>query len=234
VTAAILYLSRLTNPTKALTGFNDSILYSANCTPHGDGKTFHRVPVPINRANNDWRSGTDAGYDNATRDILPILTVYMPVANVKRTSFYSVAPSALQCVRTQEFSESSRVSPSLPKGTPWPSSSAGGLSGKAKGGVIAGVVVFVVLVAGLLFLLWLIKRKKRRAREAEAARLSVAPDEKLPPEADGSLAVHELDPRDKKPELDGVSVAEMEGGGGRPPELATREAPVELSAERHS
>jgi len=95
-------------------------------------------------------------------------------------------------------------------------------------------VVFVVLVAGLLFLLWFIKRKKRRAREAEAARLSVAPDERLPSEADGSLAVHELNPRDKKPELDGVSVAEMEGGGGRPPELATREAPVELSAERHS
>jgi hypothetical protein len=162
---------------------------------------------------------------------LPILAIYMPVANVKRTSFYSIAVSALQCVRVKDYSEESRVSPAVPKGTAWPSLVTG-LSTSAKGGVIAGVVVFVVLVGSLLFCLWLIKRKRRRAREA-AARLAAVPGdetEQLPPEADGSHVVSELSPKDRRPEIEGVSIVEMEGGG-RPSELVNTAAPVELPTE---
>jgi hypothetical protein len=155
----------------------------------------------------------------------------MPVANVKRTSFYSVAVSALQCVRVREYGEESRVSPALPKGTVWPSPVTG-LSTSAKSGVIAGVVVFVILVGSLLLCLWLIKRKKRRTREA-VARLAAVPDdetEQLPPEADGSHVISELSPKDRRPEIEGVSIVEMEGGG-RPSELANTAAPVELPTE---
>jgi len=193
---------------------------------------FHSVPVAIARANSDWRLGTEVGYGNATHDVLPILTVYMPVANVKRTDFYSIAISALQCVRVKDYSEGSRVSPALLEGTAWPSSSTG-LSMGAKGGIIAGVVVFVVLVGGLLLGLWFVRRRKRRAK-VSAERLAVAYDdgnEKLPPEADGSHIVNELSPKDKKPEIDGVTIVEMEGTGGRPSELPTTAAPVELPVE---
>lgn len=210
-------------------------MYYENCTSSADGKTFHKVPRAFGRINNDLETGTDVGYDNATHDALPILTVHMPVANHQRTSFFTSAPSALQCVQVKDFSEGSRVSPALPEGTAWPSP-ADSLSTKAKGGIIAGVVVSVLLVGGLLFILWNLRRKKRRAREVAAARLAVAPSdggEKLPPEADGSHTVHELSPKDKKPELDSASVTEMEGGEGRPPELETTEAPVELPAEIH-
>ena len=227
---SLLFPSWLT-PSKAMTGYNASILYKKDCASSADGRAFHHVPVAINRANSDWRAGIDAGYDNATRDVLPILTVYMPVANVERTSVYSRAPSVLQCARVKRFSEGSRVSPELPAGTPWPSP-ANGLSTKVKGGIAAGVVVFVVLVGSLLFCLWFIKRKKRRSRDA-AARFAVAPgeNEQSPREADGPGIVHELSPNDKKHELDSVSVAEMEGGEAKPSELADDDAPVELPVE---
>jgi hypothetical protein len=224
--------SHPTDPAKALTGYNDSDLYNRNCSASAEDKIFHSVPVAITRANSDWRSGNDIGYDNATHDVLPILTVYMPVANVKRTDFYSIAISALQCVRIKDYSEGSRVSPALPEGTAWPYP-ATGLSMGANRGIIAGVVVFVVLAGSLLLCLWLVRRKKRRAKES-AARLAAAPDdgnEKLPPEADGSHVVNELSPKDKKPEIDGVTIVEMEGAGGRPSELPNTAAPVELPAE---
>lgn len=190
--------------------------------------------VADNRANSDWRTGTDAGYDNATQEINPILTVYMPVANLERTSVYSYAPSVLKCVQAKNFSESSRVSPALPEGTPWPSPG-GSLSAGAKGGIAAGVVVFVLLVGGMLLSLWLIKRRKRRAREAAERRDEAAGenDKDLPPEADNTVEINELVAKDRKPELDSVDVVELGGGQGEPVEIASRTAPAELAAERH-
>lgn len=179
--------------------------------------------------------GSDEGYDNATQEVTPVLTVFMPVANVERwrNGTNDNALSVLQCIRPSNISEGSRVPPELAEGTWWPSKD--GLSAGAKGGIAAGVVVFVLLVSGILLALWLIKRKKR-ARAAAAAKVqfnSAASDDdkKLPPEADADGRVHELTPLDRKNEIDGADVAELGGGSGKASELADTSAPVELPAE---
>lgn len=190
--------------------------------------------VPTGFGTDDWEIGTDAGYDNATQDITPILTMYMPVANTERTGSRNYVPSVLRCLQAKNFSESSRVSPALAEGTPWPSSG-GSLSAGAKGGIAAGVVVFVLLVSGMLLSLWLIKRRKRRARDAAERRDEAAGenDKDLPPEADDTVVINELGAKDRKPELDSVDVVELGCGQGEPVELENRTAPAELAAERH-
>jgi cbb3-type cytochrome oxidase subunit 3 len=111
------------------------------------------------------------------------------------------------------------------------------LSAGAKGGVAAGVVLFVLAVGGLVYLLWILKRKKRaRAAAAAAAEsddVKTGDDGKglLPPEADAGFGVHELAPRDRKPELDSMVVSELGGGGGKPSELGNTAIPAELSAD---
>lgn len=157
----------------------------------------------------------------------------MPVANTERTSVYSIAPSVLQCVRASNISEGSRAAVALPEGTSWPEPSGGGLSAGAKGGIVVGVVVFALIVGGLVLCLWLVKRKKRaRAAAAQSDATPINDDDKnLPPEADGAYGVHELNPHDRKPEIDGVTVSELSGGGGKPSELANTSAPAELPAE---
>lgn len=190
--------------------------------------------VPTGFGADDGKFGTDAGYDNATQDITPILTMYMPVANTERTGTRNYVPTVLRCLQAKNFSEGSRVSPALAEGTPWPSPG-GGLSAGAKGGIAAGVVVFVLLVGGMLLSLWLIKRRKRRAREAAERRDEAAgeDDKDLPPEADNTVEINELVAKDRKPELDSVDVVELGGGQGEPVEIASRTVPAELSADRH-
>lgn len=151
---------------------------------------------------------------------------------MERTSVYSIAPSVLQCVRASNISEGSRAAVALPEGTPWPEPGGSGLSAGAKRGIAVGVVVFALIVGGLLLCLWLVKRKKRaRAAAAQSDVTPMEDDKNLPPEADAAYGVHELNPHDRKPEIDGVTVSELGGGGGKPSELANTSAPAELRAE---
>jgi len=179
---------------------------------------------------NEWDAGSDIGYDNITNAVTPMLTVYMPVANTERRGCCNPARSILECLRPRDFSEGSRVAPALAEGTPWPKP--GALSAGAKGGIAAGVVVFILAAAGILLYVWN-ARRKRRARAAVAAAhsdIKTEDDDKmLPPEADAGFGMYELPPKDRKQELDGMTVSEL-GGGGKPSELANDSKPVELPA----
>jgi hypothetical protein len=179
----------------------------------------------------EWDIGSDYSYDNITNEITPILTVYMPVANTERRGCCNKPKTILECIRPSNFSEGSRVATALPEGTPWPKP---GLSAGAKGGIAAGVVVFVIAVAGILLGLWIVKRKKRARASTEAAQSDIKSsddDIKLPPEADASFGVYELTPNDRKQEIDGTTVSELGGGESKPSELANTSTPVELPAE---
>jgi hypothetical protein len=221
----------------ALTGYNSSILYENNCTLSAPGKKIlHYAPFAYPVLSSEWATGSDAGYDNMTNAIIPILTVYMQVANMERMSCCDTPRTVLECIRARDFNETSRVAPALAAGTPWPKP--GAMSAGAKGGVAAGVVIFVLAVGGLVYFLWLLKRKKR-ARAAAAAAAAHSDDVKagddgkglLPPEADAGFGVHELAPRDRKAEIDGMVVSELGGGGGKPSELGNTAIPAELSAD---
>ena len=227
----------LGNPTvginiMTLTGYNDSLLDNGPCTLHRGNKSFKSTSTSLAQSSIE-------SYDNATRNIHPILSVYMPVANVDRKGpFTSWANSSLQCVRTRDFNATSRVPPALAAGKPYNYSK--GLSGGAIGGIVVGVVVGVAIIAGLsLWFCWLKPRRRKRAQAAQSEKLDGgAMEKKLPdvPEAEGG-GVSELSPVDRKPEMDsspvhelgakqqwaeigGGPIAEMDGGGGKPVELA--------------
>lgn len=178
-----------------------------------------------------WDAGSDLGYDNITNAITPILTVYLPVANVERRGCCNQPKTILECIRASNFSEGSRVATALAEGTPWPKP---GLSAGAKGGIAAGVVVFVLAVGGILLCLWIVKRKKRARAATAAAQSDIKSsdeDIKLPPEADADFGVHELTPIDRKQEIDGTTVLELDGGKCKPSELANTSGPAELPAD---
>jgi uncharacterized protein HemX len=181
--------------------------------------------------NPEWQTGSDLGYDNITNAITSILTVYLPVANVERAGCCNQPKTVLECIRASNFSEGSRVAPALAKGTSWPKP--GALNAGAKGGIAAGVVVLVLAVAGILYYFWNAKRKRRARAVATAAQSDIKTDDDdrtLPPEADASFSMYELSPKDRKQELDSMTVSEL-GGGGKLSELASTSKPVELPAE---
>jgi hypothetical protein len=199
-------------------------LYNRGCTVESaPNKTFHGVE------SSPGLSGI-AGYDSATREISAVLAVYMPVANVKRASFYSQANSTLTCLRASNFSENSRQSPALPAGKPYKYSS--GLSTGVKGGIVAGVVLAVLVLAAITAWFILRRRKQRKAKLA-AEKSNVAHggvENELPPEADGEYGLHQLRSVDRKPELAGGEIVELGGGRGKPAELGDT-SPAELPAE---
>lgn len=196
-------------------------------------RTYYPVDFDDPVLSPEVRAGSNAGYDDMTSAITPVLTVFMPVANmdVPRNGSWNDAVAVLQCLRPSNFSEGSRVAPALAEGTPWPKP--GALSVGAKGGIAAGVVGFSLATGGVLLYLWLAKRRKRA--EAVEAILSDSircdDDSKMPPEADAAFGVHELAPNDRKPELDDAVVSELGSSGCKPSELANTSAPVELPAD---
>ena len=215
-----------------MTGYNSSTLYSDNCTLSAGNKTLYPAYFSYpSDPSSEWDIGSDYGYDNITNEITPILTVYMPVANTERRGCCNKPKTILECIRPSNFSEGSRVATALAEGTSWPKP---GLSAGAKGGIAAGVVVFVLAVGGILLGLWIVKRKKRARASTEAAQSDIKSsdeDIKLPPEADAGFGVYELTPNDRKQEIDGTTVSELSGGGSKPSELANTSTPVELPAE---
>jgi hypothetical protein len=106
-----------------------------------------------------------AQYDsNQGSDIDALLTVFMPVANLKRQASVIAASSIATFPRIKDYNPGSRVP--APRGEPTPVQiSAGGPA--LSNGEIAGVVVAVMVGFGVLVVVlvmwWLHRRKARRA-----------------------------------------------------------------------
>jgi len=202
-----------------LTGYNSSALDRSSCTRSSGNKTLHNIETIV-------KDGSTATYDNITRSIYPALSVYFPVANINRHSYYSGANSSLRCLRVQDYGTDSRVSPALPAGQPYRYSH--GLSKGAIAGIVVGVVVGVAIVAGLLT--WICLRRRKQAKstaEASESRENGVREVK-DPEMDG-IEISELPPTDRKPEIQGSSILEL-SGHQRPAELGDHSKPAELSA----
>lgn len=123
-------------------------------------------------ANETWNLigaayGNATVYDYLTYTVLPILTVFMPVANARRTITIISAHTTVSCLRTNEYSPGSRVPPPLP--APTPVGEKGGLSGKAIAGIVVGVLAGVSIICFALVAWWWRKRKVKISHEAAVA-----------------------------------------------------------------
>ena len=120
--------------------------------------TFQQATTVLQPATEFW-------YDALNAVVYPLLTVFLPIADIKRVSTISQAKTTVQCVHTDHFNPGSRVSPALPSGTPV-DLSPGGLSGGAIAGIVVGAVVGVALIAGAA---WWFRRKRRNAKKVVAS-----------------------------------------------------------------
>jgi hypothetical protein len=105
-------------------------------------------------------------YNNATRSVIPIISVFMPAANNSRESVMLNAWAEMTCLRVSKFSKGSRVPPELPSPTPVHISFP--LSKGAKAGIAVGVIVGVLLIA--VALSFVIMRTRRRRASAGGSR----------------------------------------------------------------
>ena len=175
-----------------LTGYNESIL-DTGCPLRDGDKTFH----------SDWYDsiGEIGGYDRVTRDVTPVLTVYLPPANVDALYSNSASISALKCLRVKHFSEGSRVSPALPAGIPY---SHGSISGGTIAGIIVAVLAPTAIFTGLAT--WFcLRRRKARGHTLEEPKLVDSTGEG----EDDSIGLAELSSKSYRQEMDSTELAEL-------------------------
>lgn len=163
----------------------------------------------------------------------------MPVANAagrKSQVANQQANSSLRCIRARDANNSIDV-PLLPPGEPCAARDDGhsGLSTGAKGGIAAGAVIVALLLAGSAA--WLYRRKKRgrrsdtsqqstsvsadgaeQDRKAEAVLNTNNEQKTVIGAGDAASRAGGVPSRDYKVQLDGTSMAELDGNR-KPAEL---------------
>nr|POF06985.1 hypothetical protein CFP56_31609 [Quercus suber] len=99
-------------------------------------------------------------YTNETQLIVPVLTVFMPVANQDLIVTISQAVSELTCMHIDTINPGSYVPPPLAE--PPTVDDGNGLSAGAIAGVVIGVLFAIALIGGIVFWLW---RRRKATRQ---------------------------------------------------------------------
>ena len=171
-------------------------------------------------------------YSNFTQVVIPVLTVFMPIADIEADTTIATANAALTCPHINHINPGSFEPYAAPTPTPVGGSS---LSGGAIAGIVIGALVGVAIVLGALWFFWF--RKRRAGKNAEKAgdaehpppaysadaKVAAGPHEQTPltelssqeAEVRPELPTHKSDPR---VELAG-DAAQYKGVGGPPAEL---------------
>jgi hypothetical protein len=160
-------------------------------------------------------------YDRYSLEVLPTMTVFMPVANARRGTTMKYPTTALHCLGIKQYTEGSRVPAAAPEPTPI-DESGGALSGGVIAGIVVGAVVAVGAIAAVVWFCWL--RKRRAKRQSEAIPPPPAyPDDKPQYVEVDPLALAEID--------DGRALQEMDSTEAYRSELpaAASKDPVELA-----
>ena len=101
-------------------------------------------------------------YDNATRNVIPVLSVFFPQANDTRSRATDGSWAQMTCLRAEEYSQGSRVAALLP--SPTPDHISKPLTNGAKAGIAVGIIAgFVLIVTGTCLMV-----QRLRSREARA------------------------------------------------------------------
>ncbi|KAL9617187.1 MAG: hypothetical protein Q9160_007992 [Pyrenula sp. 1 TL-2023] len=174
----------------------------------------------ISRIFHNHGSTSEANYDNATRSIYPIITLFFPQVHQSPNGSWIEASAHMTCPRVTRFANTSRVSPTLAAPTPvhFPRHLSDGTQAGIGVGVACGIVL--VLTAATVYY------RRRRAR----LRTGAAASKPQKRNNGGTLEVQMGEP--ERVELDGTIVRQVGGrmmleAGGH----AVREAPGDNMAQ---
>ena len=122
----------------------------------------------LREAYNDYQNLTgnpatqNVVYENATRNVIPVLSVFFPQANDTRSEATDGSWAQMTCLRAEMYSKGSRVAAVLPSPTPEHISEP--LSKGTKAGIAVGVIAgFVLIVTGTCLMVQRSRRSKARA-----------------------------------------------------------------------
>jgi predicted phage tail protein len=133
-------------------------------------------------------------YANATRSVIPIISVFMPPANSSRENVMLNAWAEMTCLRVSKFSKGSRVPPELPSPTSVHISVP--LNKGAKAGIAVGAIVGVLLIAvALSFFIMRTRRRKASAGGSHGFDTNTGKEDNK-----HGVAQQELDPSLTRPE----------------------------------
>jgi hypothetical protein len=162
-------------------------------------------------------------YDRFSWEVLPTLTVFMPVANARRTTSLKYPVTAVHCLGVKQFIKGSRVPAAAPEPLPLVASSKG-LGGGAIAGIVVGAVVGVGATVIVVWFRWLRKKKVKRQSEA-------IPPPPPPSYPDDKPRYAEIDPLAPAEIDDGKALQEMDSTEAYRSELPSSASkdPVELA-----
>ena len=218
-----------------MTSHNDSWLYNdCSLTKTDTNDTFHYV-TGISLFTDDWSMEEQKSvYSAFAHAVIPVLTVFLPIADVERVNSISSASSSLTCAHVNRINEGSLLPVEAPK--PTAVASGGSLNGGEIAGVAIGAIAILAIIAGCVWFFY--RRRKRTARPVEGARDS---EQQPPPPAytaDPKFGSREVQ------ELEQPPVRELDGYEGKWPPVSPEEkvqptvelpgvarAPTELPAD---
>nr|POF25863.1 hypothetical protein CFP56_74948 [Quercus suber] len=165
-------------------------------------------------------------YTNETELIVPIMTVFMPIANQNLIATISQAVTELTCLHINTINPGSYVPPPMAEVASPNSSDSNGLSGGAIAGIAIGVVLAIALLGGLAFWFWRRRRANRQggsgsawrpmnqadAKELAGIHVAAAPDDgaryEFPAEPTKRYELGSMDPK-RANELEGKTRYEL-------------------------
>nr|POF22132.1 hypothetical protein CFP56_36219 [Quercus suber] len=165
-------------------------------------------------------------YTNETELIVPVMTVFMPIANQNLIATISQAVTELTCLHINTINPGSYVPPPMAEVASPNSSDSNGLSGGAIAGIAIGVVLAIALLGGLAFWFWRRRRANRQggsgsawrpmnqadAKELAGIHVAAAPDDgaryEFPAEPTKRYELGSMDPK-RANELEGKTRYEL-------------------------
>lgn len=145
------------------TSENSTFLYNGcTITNEEDNSTFHWATGSTLFTSHYTEEQEKILYANFTQIIIPVLTVFLPIADIEADASIQTISSMLTCPHINNINAGS-MEP-YPPPSPTPIGGSSSLSGGAIAGIVIGVLAAVGIVLGALWFFWF--RKRRAARRA--------------------------------------------------------------------
>lgn len=147
----------------AMTSHNESWLYDGCSLTNEESNATYYYVAGTSLFTSAWSEESQKlVYANFTQAITPLLTIFMPIADIEADTRITNVQAVLSCPHINRINPGSLEPYAAPSPTPVGSGSS--LSGGAIAGIVVGVLVGLAIVLGTLWFFWFRKRRASKAK----------------------------------------------------------------------